>query len=403
MKSGKGRRLLHTAVTAAAVCAAAAAYPAYGVSAAPAGPRAFPPEAISEPFSYSAAVSYGLRGRFVFTEPELTAAAVRAGETSGKNISAGKKETGQETGAEKEKEKEKEKQSADASSETSSESAEEASSAGTGESQPEEQKAPETPSEATERVYGAAQDYVSGKKFPWKRAVCMGDSITAGVQSGRDDISVTWPSVFSEITGAETENDGIGGSTVWSGGEDPMCGRAESMGSADAVFLAGGINDWFFGAQCPAGDFYNDTARMYSSVKDRYPGADVYVILPLTPACHMGVSDYSPLADIRDAEKKLAAAYGFHVIDIAGQNVLRADDAETGKTYFSDSCHPNDTGYRVLGTVIAADALALRNGDALPGGGPDGNISPEPQPRTAAVPAAADAASSQSDASSSAE
>ena len=219
-----------------------------------------------------------------------------------------------------------------------------------------------TPKESTDYEYQLALDFINTIQKPiWSSIVCMGDSITEGVQSGIDGVNVTYPNVISKLLGIPVHNVGIGGSTIWSGGDWSMCERMDTCGSGDTLFIMGGINDWFYGYECLIGDtntsgtFSYDLNIVYSYAKNNFK--NVFVILPLDTNGHLGVEPYDDLSVIRGVEKDLATNYGFHIIDLPSKNIMSALDEETRNAYFSDSCHPNDEGYKVLGTIITYEAM----------------------------------------------
>ncbi|MBQ0042449.1 MAG: SGNH/GDSL hydrolase family protein, partial [Lachnospiraceae bacterium] len=201
----------------------------------------------------------------------------------------------------------------------------------------------EAPSKkATDDAYKRAVEYLISDTYevPWNRVLFLGDSITAGVQSGVSTINKdnTYPEKFFDRLGVEVVNAGIGGSTVWSGGPDAMVNRCTDYGdNYDAIFVMGGINDWFYGYECTIGDtqtsgtFTFDYNRMLDLLCEKYPDADIFVLIPLEPKEHAGVTPYEDLGVIRNIERSLGKAHDCFVIDLSVQGVLCAADPDTAR------------------------------------------------------------------------
>lgn len=221
---------------------------------------------------------------------------------------------------------------------------------------------------ATDDAFREAAEYLSGDFVydgRWQKILCIGDSLTEGVQSGAQaPWENPWPIVMEIFLEVEVENAGIGGSTIWSRGTYPMSKRIMECGEADAVFIMGGENDWMFGDICPMGSleepgtFIYDADQMFSYIKENYADADVFVVLPLETN-RQPETESMTLEEIRDIEAKLAKKYGFYVIDLPGEGILSAADPATREAYYSDDIHPNTYGYQVLGTLITARALQM--------------------------------------------
>lgn len=232
-----------------------------------------------------------------------------------------------------------------------------------------------TPKQMTDIAYENAKTYLSSinieemkTKLGWTRIMCIGDSLTEGVQSGvSEPYPNSWPGVMGGLLNIPVENNGIGGSTIWADGEDAMCDRIVNCGYADAVFIMGGTNDWFFGYQCPMGDkntpntFTHDVNKLYNIVSSMYANADVFVILPLNTNGHAGLEPYEPFDVLRGIERTLAEEHGFNVIDLNSNGMFNPEDKEIGDNYFSDFCHLNTKGYEMFGTIVTAEAICMAN------------------------------------------
>lgn len=223
-----------------------------------------------------------------------------------------------------------------------------------------------TPKEYSDYHYREAVNFFCTTKIDldWNNILCVGDSITLGVQTG---IEEPYPNNYPEIVGTlfhtDVDNEGIGASTIWGSGPYAMCKRIVNYGPADAVFILGGTNDWFFGEQCKLGDlntpitFVYDFNWLCENLVDCYSNAEIFFIIPMDPVEHMGIEPYDDFDVIRNVERNIAASYGFHVIDLPAKNILSGLDPATREAYYSDHCHLNTMGYEMLGKIIAYEAL----------------------------------------------
>lgn len=223
-----------------------------------------------------------------------------------------------------------------------------------------------TSKEYTDYLYHEAVNFFSTTKIDldWDHILCVGDSITLGVQTGIEEpYPINYPEILGTLFRTTVDNEGIGGSTIWSGGPSPMCRQVTDYNLADAVFILGGTNDWFYGSQCKLGDlnspntFTYDFNLLCENLAERYSHAEIFFIIPMDPAKHMGVELYDDFELIRNVERNIAAGYGFHIIDLPAKKILSALDPATRDTYYSDHCHPNTQGYEILGKIIAYEAI----------------------------------------------
>lgn len=227
-----------------------------------------------------------------------------------------------------------------------------------------------TSKEYTDALYQEALSFFENTSLslPWNSVLCIGDSITLGVQAGVEEgfWPISYPQIMSNLYGIYVDNKGVGGATIWKNGPYTLYSKMITCSEhADAVFFMGGLNDWFFGKECPIGDlntpdtFTYDLNILFQHAKEMYVGADIFVIIPMNPAEHAGVEEYDNFDVIRNTERTLAAAYGFHIIDLPAQNLLSALDPAVQEAYYSDICHLNTRGYEILGTLISYDAIRI--------------------------------------------
>ncbi|MBR6726705.1 MAG: SGNH/GDSL hydrolase family protein, partial [Clostridia bacterium] len=113
----------------------------------------------------------------------------------------------------------------------------------------------------------------------------LGDSYFAGSGLPAEQI---WLNIWAKKYGMKMNNYGIGGSTVTSGGGNPMCERYVNMANngADIVILEGGRNDYNW--QFEIGDAGSDETTTYigawnvliDGVQEKYPDAMIVMISP---------------------------------------------------------------------------------------------------------------------------
>ena len=106
----------------------------------------------------------------------------------------------------------------------------------------------------------------------------MGDSYFQGSKNGK---AYVWPNLMAQKYDMAFSNWGIGGSTLSTGGSNPMCNRIGNMSAGDPqiVLLEGGRND--FNASVPIGDLNStDTATVCGAInscieqlRQKYPNA----------------------------------------------------------------------------------------------------------------------------------
>lgn len=223
----------------------------------------------------------------------------------------------------------------------------------------------------TYKMFYSALADLKSYSCPWDKIICIGDSVTEGVQGGasKSEWVPNYPLTMEYILNTEVINAGIGGAGVWSRGNISLLDQTDKYVDADAVFVMTGYNDWFYGTQCPMGDtetehtFTYDLNVFYDKIKELYPDSDIFVVLPPTPHSHMGYEPYYDISWIRGVEHELADAHNFYVINLPAEDILNGAEDETWQTFFSDGVHLNDYGYTVLGTIIADKALEIKYGN----------------------------------------
>lgn len=204
-------------------------------------------------------------------------------------------------------------------------------------------------------------------------AVFLGDSITFDYELKEGEQA--YPALVSESLGLSSyENHGISGSSVSSGGWEPMCERYQHMNKhADIIFFMGGRND-FSSVENEFGDIntsVDDTHTFYGALKHIAEGLIQYypdrLIIFLTPP--HGSSNIVPehlpnrttgkvYSDYVQAVREVASLYSFPCCDLwntAGiQPLLEVHKNMyfTGENGIPDGLHPNQKGHERLANRI---------------------------------------------------
>lgn len=189
---------------------------------------------------------------------------------------------------------------------------------------------------------------------PKPLAVFLGDAYTQGV--GGD--GVRWPDLIGDERGWDVANLGLGGTGYTATSDMNGCGRpycgtyleasSEIVGSPRYIFIAGGRNDL---AVAPA-DVLAAADALFSQLRERYPGAQIFVIEPW-------FDDDAP----PNALGNLSVAIG-EAATLNGVTVLETEHPLRGEeTLISgDGVHPNADGYRVLAAEIQSALTAALGG-----------------------------------------
>ncbi|MBQ8868471.1 MAG: SGNH/GDSL hydrolase family protein [Oscillospiraceae bacterium] len=202
----------------------------------------------------------------------------------------------------------------------------------------------------------------------------LGDSITQGGCSSK--LSLCYVAQVAEISGAICRNYGIGGTRIAAQKVSSSCAYHDldfcyrySMMSkdADVVAVFGGTNDYGHG-DAPVGSFEDRTPEtfygalhyLYSGLKEMYPKATIFVMLPLhREGEDNDMGEYSRkgkvYGDLKTYIKAICEVAEYHdlpVLDLYNESGMTADTEENSKKYFDDGLHPNDLGHRIIAEMV---------------------------------------------------
>ncbi|WP_411349697.1 SGNH/GDSL hydrolase family protein [Paenibacillus sp. WLX2291] len=209
-----------------------------------------------------------------------------------------------------------------------------------------------------------SKDFYIGKK-----AAFLGDSITFGygLQAGER----VFPEIVGDLLGlARVDNHGISGSSVASGGYEPMCERLDQLDAdVDILFFMGGRNDFSMGTGVfgnintdpqQKNTFYGALKYIAETLITLYPSKLIVFVTP-----PHGSSDEVPehlpnqvtgnvYGDYVEAIREVASHYSLPCCDlwnIAGIQPLLPVHRQmyfTGEDGIPDGLHPNQAGHQRL-------------------------------------------------------
>ena len=194
--------------------------------------------------------------------------------------------------------------------------------------------------------------------FSGKNAVFCGDSITKGYTSGSTTTQNGYPKLFSDAVGMTFENKGVGGATIGVvTGYSSILTQVQNVntGTADYVFIAGGVNDWQVGETLA--DFESAVNDMCDYINTNYPNnLPVIWITPINQAGWELTHQINPAAELKEFRRVMTESilkkdtYGrFSVIQGEWFNFPTKDgDQNFISAMFGDRLHPSELGYKAL-------------------------------------------------------
>jgi len=179
---------------------------------------------------------------------------------------------------------------------------------------------------------------------PGRRYVAYGDSITQGYYAS--GIVHTYPDQVAHRKDWSVVNMGFGGETTV-----PSDGTAVGLLGGNVVTVAIGVNDW--GTSKPLATFVSDYKALLDQIRALQPTVPLYCLTPIWTSVEgapngqgLYVHDYrQAIATI--VQQRMATDSNLHLIDglTLVPNQLK---------YFVDGIHPNDAGFALYASTLAA-------------------------------------------------
>ena len=217
--------------------------------------------------------------------------------------------------------------------------------------------------------------------FPNIRVTFVGDSITEGI-GGNTDGSGKYISYVNYVQDAlrfgMVLNNGKGGRMIADYTGDRSYAIAMDQDqlfnvNSQIIVMYAGLNDYLttlekkdFGT-LDAGSTSGYCGQLQSLMNylgEYYISTDFFIVTAYPASATdestevVGFAGGRPgLNDYMEQQRILASRNGFHIIELYNIGFMDANDPQVAANLMSDSIHPNDAGYQVLGDHIAAEIL----------------------------------------------
>lgn len=179
---------------------------------------------------------------------------------------------------------------------------------------------------------------------PSLRLLCLGDSITQGVDSRNP--AGTYAVRLARLLNAELLNQGVGGHDF-----DPASFDPELPFEPNLITIAYGVNDWTKNKS--VGDIADNARSLLERVSSRYEGVPILLITPIWHHTQDELKTAGTLVDVRATVAGVGAGFGHvHVIDGAGL-------VPGLPRLFADGVHPTDEGFAHYATELHRHALRV--------------------------------------------
>lgn len=213
--------------------------------------------------------------------------------------------------------------------------------------------------------------------FGTKNVVFIGDSITEGITSAIDDNGnfvsyVTYANSYLHFN--TLLNHGKGGRMFTQYGGDELSittnfGNVTNINS-DVIVVFAGVNDFLcipenkrFGNvddKISTSGYCGAVRSFMKQLQQYYSDNEIFFVtmynIPHQPQCTYSDIDWQPtLNDYMEVQRKLAAEYGFHIIELTNIGFMDCTTQEASDYFLRDNLHPKDNGNIVLGEHIAAE------------------------------------------------
>ena len=168
------------------------------------------------------------------------------------------------------------------------------------------------------------------KQRPERRLLCLGDSITQGLESRNP--AGTYPVRLARLLDAELLNQGVGGHMF-----DPDSFDPELPFEPDLITIAYGSNEWM--KDVAAADIESRARRYMERVCERYAGVPVLIITPIWHHEEELVKAAGSLADVRGIINRAASGFAQASVIDGAQLVPKLPHL------FADGVHPTEEGF----------------------------------------------------------
>ncbi|MEK5645653.1 hypothetical protein BK138_29960 [Paenibacillus rhizosphaerae] len=184
---------------------------------------------------------------------------------------------------------------------------------------------------------------VPAQDRPLRRLLCLGDSITQGLESRHP--SGTYPVRLARLMNAELLNQGVGGHVF-----DPDSFDTALPFEPDLITVAYGVNDWM--SNMLASEIEVRAKGYLERISARYAGVPLLVITPIWHHAEMTSKAAGTLADVRALIARVASGFGqARVVDgallVPGLPHLFADGVhptEEGFGHYTSELYPHAVG-----------------------------------------------------------
>ena len=217
--------------------------------------------------------------------------------------------------------------------------------------------------------------------FPNIQITFVGDSVTEGI-GGNVDGSGKYISYVNYVQDAlrfgTVLNNGKGGRMIANYTGDSMYSIAMDQDqlfniNSQIIVMYAGLNDYLttlekkdFGTldSGSTSGYCGQLQILMNYLGEYYTSTDFFVVTAYPTSAVdsstevVGFAGGTPtLNDYLEQQRILAQRNGFHLIELYNIGFMDGNDPQVAANLLSDSLHPNDTGYQILGDHIAAEIL----------------------------------------------
>ena len=217
--------------------------------------------------------------------------------------------------------------------------------------------------------------------FPNIQITFVGDSVTEGI-GGNVDGAGRYISYVNYVQDAlrfgTVLNTGKGGRMIANYTGDSMYSIAMDQDqlfniNSQIIVMYAGLNDYLttlekkdFGTldSGSTSGYCGQLQILMNYLGEYYTSTDFFVVTAYPTAAVdnstevVGFAGGKPtLNDYLEQQRILAQRNGFHLIELYNIGFMDGNDPQVAANLLSDSLHPNDTGYQILGDHIAAEIL----------------------------------------------